>query len=65
MRNKLINNIYIEIKNDNKGSLMYRIKEDVLDHLSVLKAVDGLDFLFGTKTSNKFLYLFSYYRHLL
>ena len=34
----------------NKESLIYRIIKDVLDHLSVLKAVDGSGFFFQYQT---------------
>ena len=35
--------------------LFISIKRDVVDHLSVLKAVDGLGFVYNTKHLNKFL----------
>ena len=40
--------------------MLYIIIKDVLDHLSVLKASDGLDFLLHTKQLFKFLLLFDF-----
>ena len=39
------------------------IIKHVLDHLSTSQVADRLDFLFGTKYSNKFLHLFSCYHY--